>query len=64
VKKLSEIHEITPAGGTKVNFAAAVVFARKIVVSKKPVMLSGAHRGMKANLKNGWFIIEQKWYSS
>ena len=57
-------NEITPLGGTRINFEAAVVFARKIVVSKKPIMLTGAHRGMKANVDLGWLIIEERWYST
>lgn len=59
---LPERYELNPPGGTKVNFATAVVFARKIIVSKKPIMLTSSHRGMKANVENGWLIIEQKWY--
>jgi len=59
---LSEIHELSPPGGTKVNFAAAMIFARKIIVSKKPIMLTSSHKGMKANVELGWLIIEQKWY--
>lgn len=62
VKKLSERQELTPPGGTRVNFAAAIVFARKIIVSKRPVMLTSSHRGKRAVVENGWLIIEQKWY--
>ena len=54
--------ELTPPGGTKVNFEAGVVFARKILVSKKPIMLTGSHRGMKATVEMGWLIIEERWY--
>ena len=61
---MSKRNELNPPGGTKVNFEAAVVFARKIVVSKKPMMLTGAHRGMKANVDLGWLIIEERWYST
>ena len=61
---MSKATELTPPGGTKVNFEAAVVFARKIVVAKKPIMLTGAHRGMKASLDLGWLIIEERWYST
>ena len=64
MKKLAASNEITPPGGTKINFEAAVVFARKIVVSKKPIMLTGAHRGMKANIDLGWLIVEERWYST
>jgi len=63
-KRLSEGRELSPPGGTKVNFASAVIFARKIVVSKKLVMLTSSHRGMSANVENGWLIIDQKWYLS
>jgi hypothetical protein len=60
-RELKPSNELTPPGGTKVNFEAAVVFARKIVVAKKPIMLS-SHRGMKANVDYGWLIIEERWY--
>jgi hypothetical protein len=63
VKRLSRENELTPPSGTKINFGAAVVFARKIDMAKKLVALTGAHRGMRANLDRGWLIIEQQWYS-
>jgi len=45
-----------------VNFRAATVYARKIQVSPKVVMLSGAHRGSMAACDNGYLIIEQEWF--
>jgi len=62
MRKLPNRYEITPDAGTKVNFESAAVFARKIVISKKPVMLTGSHRGMKAEVEIGWLIVDQKWY--
>lgn len=59
---LASSYEITPSGGTKVIFAAATAFARKIVVFKKPVRLTSGHRGKRASLDEGWLIIDQKWY--
>jgi hypothetical protein len=59
---LGKANELTPIGGTRINFEAGVVFARKIMVSKKPIVLTGAHRGMKANVDMGWLIIEQRWF--
>ncbi|MGA9387961.1 MAG: hypothetical protein WBV70_03945 [Candidatus Bathyarchaeia archaeon] len=61
---LASEFELTPKGGTKINFGASTVFARKIVVNKKPIMLTGKHKGMRATLDSGWMIIEQEWYSA
>ena len=59
---MGKVNEITPPGGTKVNFDAAVVFARKIDVSRKPIALTGSHRGVRAKVDMGWLIIEQRWF--
>lgn len=61
-KKLNRRHEISPKGGTKINFGAASVFARKIRLFKKPIRLTGSHRGRRANLTSGWLIVEQEWF--
>jgi uncharacterized protein YggU (UPF0235/DUF167 family) len=54
--------EIRPPEGAKVNFTAATVFARKIDVAKRQVMLTGGHKGNKASLDIGWLIIDRQWY--
>lgn len=55
-------YELSPKGGVKINFGAAIAFARKIVVHKKPIRLTSKHKGKRATLDRGWLIIEQEWY--
>ena len=55
-------NEISPPASTKVYFEAAFVFARKIVVRKNVIKLTGKHRGKMARLDKGWLIIEEKWF--
>ena len=45
-----------------IYFAAAKIYAREIEVKKKPVRLTGGHRGQMAVAKNGYVVIERKWY--
>jgi hypothetical protein len=48
---------------TKINLAAATAFVRKHVEYKRPVMLTGNHKGTRHTLEVGWLIIEQQWYT-
>jgi len=59
---LSNISEISPPAGTKINFEAATAFARKIDISKHTIKLTSGHRGSRATLESGWLIIEEKWF--
>lgn len=45
-----------------IYFAAAKIYAKEIEVKKKPVRLTGGHRGQMAVAKNGYVVIERKWY--
>ena len=51
-----------PPEGARIDFLAATVFARKIVIGKKLVVLTGCDRGQKASLDVGWIIIDKQWY--
>lgn len=44
-------------------FEAATIYAREIEVKKKPIRLTGGHRGQMAKAKNGYIVIEKRWYS-
>ena len=46
----------------KIHFAAAVVYARKIVVHPKIISFTKVHRGQMAKLDYGYLIIEEKWF--
>lgn len=45
-----------------VYFHAATVFARKIELGKKLVILNNTHRGSSAACDDGYLVIEQHWY--
>jgi hypothetical protein len=45
-----------------IYFAAAKIYAREIEVKKKPVRLTGGHRGQMATAKNGYIVIEKRWF--
>lgn len=56
--------EFCPDAGSKIMFAAATAFARKIDHNKnKLIKLTGNHRGTMATIDQGWIIIEQEWYA-
>lgn len=55
--------QICPEIGTKVLFAAATAYARKIDIKDKLVKLTSSHRGQVATIDNGWIIIDQEWYA-
>ncbi len=50
-----------PDVGSKLNFAAATVHARKIHVQPKPIGFTSCHRGQCAKCDYGYIIIEKKW---
>ena len=54
--------EITPPVDSKVNFESATAFVRKCIINKKPIMLTGGDRGVRAALDAGWIIIDQQWF--
>lgn len=56
--------ETSPPPLTKINFAAASIFAEKFIVGKKKVRLTQTHRGHKALADNGWLIIDKQWYAT
>jgi hypothetical protein len=55
-------NEITPPNNTRINFEAATAFVRKCVINKKPIRLTGGHKGSRVTLDAGWILIEQAWY--
>jgi len=44
------------------QFKAASIYARKIVLIKKPIRLTSGHRGQAARAWNGYIVIEKRWY--
>ena len=55
--------EISPKINAKINFESATAFVRKYTPNKKPVMLTGNHKGSRVTLDAGWLIIDQQWYA-
>ena len=45
----------------KIPFGAAVIFARKIRISKNPVKGTSSHRMQMAKAEKGYIIIEKEW---
>ncbi len=54
--------DIYPNAGSKISFAAAIVYAEKINLKPRKIQISKSHRGYMATLDNGFMIIEKKWY--
>ncbi len=45
-----------------IHFNKATVYARKIILEKYLVKLTSGHRGMVAKARNGYIVIEKRWY--
>ena len=45
-----------------VYFEVATIYARKIELEKRPIRLTSRHRGQMAKAKNGYVIIEKRWF--
>jgi len=45
-----------------IYFELAKIYAREIEVRKRPIRLTSGHRGQMAKAKNGYIVIERRWY--
>jgi hypothetical protein len=46
----------------EIHFAAATVYARKIVENPKKLVSYGTHRLRMAKLDTGYLIVERRWF--
>ena len=45
-----------------IKFNSAIVYARKINLSKQLIRVWGVHRGQKVKLDTGYLVIEEEWF--